>query len=273
MTAPINRECSVKQDILNDLLQEEVRRQSSSEKENLHTDPPFLNIDVYLQDINPLLVHFITSATQTVRECLRSSPGTGHDTNRQVRQYFILCQLLYCTNPKQPTPMYNLLADVVEVFGGSRQLLRILNRLGCVSSPDTHDRFVAQHAEARCQKSIWDELPNNVFTVTSVDNFDMLQSHSAVYCGDQQRSFHGTTVQLVQPSSKIRIPPTIHPSHSGTQGASTPLQPTIRPPNPGTQDAPIPMTATICPPSLGTQGAPIPMTPTIYHSISGTETA
>ena len=52
--------------IVNDLLQEEIRRQSSSEKENLHTDPPFLNTDVYLQDINPLLVHFITSATQTL---------------------------------------------------------------------------------------------------------------------------------------------------------------------------------------------------------------
>ena len=95
-------------------------------------------------------------------ERLRSSLGSGHDTNRhvkKVRQYFILCQLLYCTNPKQPTPIHNLLADVVEVCGGSRQLLQILNRLGCVSSPDTHDRFVAQHAEARRQKSIWDELP------------------------------------------------------------------------------------------------------------------
>ena len=53
--------------------------------------------------------------------------------------------------------MHDLLADIVEMCGGSRQLLRILNRLGCTSSPDTHDRFVTHHAEAQRIRSIWDE--------------------------------------------------------------------------------------------------------------------
>ena len=55
-----------------------------------------------------------------------------------------------------------------------------------MSSPDTHDRFVTYHAEQQRNTSVWEEIPQFVFTVGSADNFDMLQSYSAVYCGDQQ---------------------------------------------------------------------------------------
>ena len=101
--------------------------------------------------------------------------------------------------------IHDIIADAVEMCGGSRQLLRILNRLGYTSSPDTHDRYVAHHATQQRTVSLWNDLSPSTFTVATVDNFDMLQSYSAVYCGNQQRSYHGTTVQIVQPNSDCHI--------------------------------------------------------------------
>lgn len=70
--------------------------------------------------------------------------------------------------------MHFLLADAVEMNGGSRQLLKILNRLGCVISADTHNRFVTYHAEKQRETDVWELLSPDVFTFASVDNSSLM---------------------------------------------------------------------------------------------------
>ena len=163
--------------VLNDIIHNEIKKASTLDDQN----PLWMNIDQYLENVDPLIL-LAGFHSFSYKYCVSSDTQPSKSCVKKVRQYFIICLLPHCTNPKQTHPLQNLLADAVEVCGGSRQLLRLLNRLGCVSLPDTHDRFVIHHAVAKRQRSIWDDLPKTVFTIASVDNFDMLQSYAAVYC-------------------------------------------------------------------------------------------
>ena len=45
---------------------------------------------------------------------------------------------MYSTNIQIPAMLHVLLADVVEVCGGSQKVIKILNQLGAVASADIH---------------------------------------------------------------------------------------------------------------------------------------
>ena len=132
--------------IINTLLHEESKKLSSVKCYD-SVDALLINIEDYLRSVNPILLSFLFSATSTTRE-MRGFEESNSKHSKTLRVYFILNQLLFARNPKQAAPIHNVLADVVEMCSGSRQLLHILNSLGCTTSPDTHDRFVTQHAEA-----------------------------------------------------------------------------------------------------------------------------
>ena len=96
-------------------------------------------------------------------------------------------------------PFHLLLTDLIDSQGGSNELIHLLNRLGAVASVETHRRYVQFQLEKKLVSGILQSMDLSSFTAASVDNIDFLQRHAAVYCGDQSRSWHGTTVQVVQP--------------------------------------------------------------------------
>lgn len=137
------------------------------------------SLQEFSDSIDPQLKDFIGIATETVRKQQHQNTHNVsqlYDHTKNVHQLFILRILMYCANPKGPTPLHNILADVIETNGGSRQFIRILNCIGYVSSPDTHDRFVTMHAEEQREKNIWTQISPCLFTVASVDNFDVTKS-------------------------------------------------------------------------------------------------
>jgi len=126
--------------------------------------------------LDPLILRFENSVTCTVRQhqCgLCPETQIGKSRRCVISSFYAYYSTVPIPNPQPPTSFHNLLAEV-EVCGGSHQLIRMY-RLGCVSSPDGHDHFVTPHANMKHQRSVWD-IPGNVFTIATVDNFDMLQS-------------------------------------------------------------------------------------------------
>ena len=77
-------------------------------------------------------------------------------------------------------------------------LIQLLNRLGSCASSNTLARFIQHKVSAFNEKKGKDLNPQS-FTVISADNIDFLHSYARVFGGSQVSSWHGTTVQAVQP--------------------------------------------------------------------------
>ena len=114
---------------------------------------------------------------------------------------------MYCTDDRCYLPLHNLITDTVDSLGGSALLIRILNRLGVCSSADTLARSIQYRVQEREKRGAEQECSPNSFTVISADNIDFLHSYARVFYGNQTRSWHGTTVQAVQPKPSLHVPP------------------------------------------------------------------
>lgn len=120
----------------------------------------------------------------------------------------MVCVLMFCaTGGRCSVPLHTFLTDYIEASGGSSELITLLNRLGAVASSETFDRHILRVSAQRKQECLLKDLPSDSLTIATTDIIDFLQSHASVYSGSQHRSWHATSVQIVQPQqSLITIP-------------------------------------------------------------------
>ena len=112
---------------------------------------------------------------------------------------------------QQSVLLHTLIADAVETCSGSSRLMKFLNRFGVCTSADKHTRYVTKRVEKQKEEGIMSAYPECAFTIASTDNLDFLHRYARVYCGKQQSSWHGTTVQLVQPQPSKLVDSPIPP--------------------------------------------------------------
>lgn len=97
--------------------------------------------------------------------------------------------------------MHLLLTDVIQHYGGSSELIKELNRVGAVSSEDTHGRLVTFISQQR-GKEMEAEFNPQAFKLASVDNIDVLSQYAKAYAGKASNIWHGISIQCVEPKPK-----------------------------------------------------------------------
>ena len=60
-------------------------------------------------------------------------------------------------------------------------------------------RNVQYRIEKKATEGIMTAYPSDCFMIASADNIYYIHHYARVYCGKQQLSWHGTTVQIAQP--------------------------------------------------------------------------
>ena len=107
--------------------------------------------------LDPVLLQFIKLLTQSVRSKRRRLFDNQCDTHtKSMCQLFILSTILFCTN-SQCSTLQTLLTEATLCYGGTQELIKILNRIGATTSLDTSQRM-AIVVETRIIKGIVPEL-------------------------------------------------------------------------------------------------------------------
>ena len=146
-----------------------------------------LNLDEQISNVDPKLCNAMCVLTRSKSEIRGTSKVIEHQSTalhvQKVRQFFLLCAILFCTHDRCSIPMHTLMTDLVESQWGSSVLVRVLNRLGVGSSADTLALFV-QFKRTASDQQHFKHLSKDAFTLVSADNLDFMHSFARVFCGN-----------------------------------------------------------------------------------------
>ena len=160
------------------------------------------NFATSLTDTDPDLLSFLSTMTQSVRQSRRklfSESASNTQLTISTKNIYALCVLQFCTNSMCSAPLHILLTEAVLCHGSTLELVRILNRIGAAASLDTVNRLATRVVQMRLTRGVKSDLQHHMFAAVSIDNIDILQPFSFVSSLDATRSWHGTSVQCVQP--------------------------------------------------------------------------
>ena len=199
--------CNKKPDSDDDLakvclaLNKKVHNQAKSMIQTYSDDPLLcaeFDPNKVLAILDPHLVkcmHILTAPVRSRHKLLDSD----QDTTTSVKQLFCLATILYVTNSQCYMPLHYILTDAILCMGGSAELVRVLNRFGACVSLDTHNRISTRIVTISMFRGIQSQLTPRTLTVLSIDNIDLMQINAMVSALHAKRSWHGTSVQCVQP--------------------------------------------------------------------------
>ena len=127
--------------------------------------------------------------------------------------------MMFCIDSTYSKPFHVLTADLIDCHGGGSELIKIFNHLGICVSMDTLLRHIQGTTQHLNEAGLLHDLDCNLLTVFTYDNIDFMHSYAQVFSGNQQVSWHGTTLQAVQckPSvcdSVTRLRPGSRRSHA-----------------------------------------------------------
>jgi hypothetical protein len=152
-----------------------------------------------IKNVDPVLWDAICMLTRSISESRGTSTMSTSSIKYQIKQFrrfFIFATILFCTDDRCNMPLHTFMTDLVESQGGSGLLIKLLNRLGICSSSDVLSRFIQYKADTIKPD---EHLDSDSFTIISADNIDFLHSYASIFKGSRNSSWHGTTVQSVQP--------------------------------------------------------------------------